>query len=111
MKLNTESEIERTLSLLEEGFTGNLDGFKESTLKSIEYERSEIPARRRRNVALTLMMALLFLVNIYSVQQVFKSDDTTLPNKKSNSSYLSCYEELDVTLSINKNLTGTYNEK
>ena len=111
MKSNTESEIDKTLSFLDNGFTGNLDGFKESILNNIECEKRDIPVRHRRNVVLTAITSLLFLVNIYSARQMFTSKDTASSSTQNISSYLSSYEEQDVTFSINKNLTGTLNEK
>jgi len=112
MKNNIEHEIEKTFDLLDANFTGNATGFSNAVLQGIEAEKQRIVNQRKRNATFTAVLVVLFILNVFSIQlAVRRTQNTNTAKAQSNAVTLSTYEDQDVTILINKKITGLSYEK
>lgn len=107
-----DDEVRRTIDLLDNGFNGATTGFTAAVLDGISEEKSRRALQRKRNATFTAVLAVLLIINIFSVQFLVKRSATISASPAQTKSLtLTGYEEQDVTIQINKKLTGLSYEK
>lgn len=106
MKQNLPDEIERTLELFDTGFSLSGVDLTEQVLRGIEREKKEQAGQTQRNATLTVVLLVLILLNIFAVKTAVKQTGTTQAVQITKTSGYSDLEAKDITIQINKKITG-----
>jgi hypothetical protein len=107
-----DDEVRRTIDLLDNGFNGATTGFTAAVLDGIAAEKNRSARQRKRNATFTAALVALLILNIFSVQFLVKrSAALSVSQTPTKSLTLTGYEEQDVTIQINKKMTGLSYEK